>query len=349
MIYTNMKWALPYLILLPIIIVLFSPSFIDAAGLVPCGGWNEQPCQACHVVQMGQKILTWTISIMASVIALVFAIGGMQMVMSGGSTEGVSKAKSKMTNSIIGFIILLSAWLVIDTIMKLIVNTNSGATSRLGTWNQIQCVDQPRIQAIAWTPEIGLSRPVVGGGTQDTLTPAQLAARASAADPYEGQLCQIAAAQGIGSQCNMLQALMAIESNGNPNAVSPVGAAGLMQIMPGTARTLDPSLNGLSDAEVRTKLQDPAYNMALGVKYYDQLYDKYGGNVTEVLAAYNGGTAATQPSRDCPGLQRYQCVWDSPGCYGTTDTSCTPNTGYQETRNYVRNVSAVSCQISGDC
>ena len=65
--------------------------------------------------------------------------------------------------------------------------------------------------------------------------------------------------------------------------------------------------------------------------------DRY-KNVDLALAAYNGGAGANSPSSDCPGQKRWQCVWDSPGCYNTGKTDCTPNTGYIETRNYVKNI-----------
>ena len=126
-----------YLLQICVIVIFSLPTLTFAAGVVPCGGTNEPVCQACHIVQLGQKLLEWFIGIMASVIALIFAIGGMKMVMSGGS-EGVSEAKSMMTNSVIGFIILLSSYLVVDTLMKLFVDE-----SKFGTWNEIQCVVQP--------------------------------------------------------------------------------------------------------------------------------------------------------------------------------------------------------------
>ena len=124
------------------VIVLSLPALASAFSVVPCGDLNDdgsaQPaCQACHFVQLGDNLIKWFIGIAASIIALIFAIGGMKMVMSGGS-EGVSEAKSMMTNSVIGLVILLSAYLVVDTIMKLFVDG-----SKLGTWNEIQCVAQP--------------------------------------------------------------------------------------------------------------------------------------------------------------------------------------------------------------
>ena len=127
---------------------------VDAAGLIPCGGNGQPPCQACHFVQLGQNILTWFIKTMAAVIALVFAWGGLKMVMSGGSTEGVSEAKGMMTNAVIGFIILLASWLIINTVLHVVISKNPAIQARLGegTWSQIECVAPP-------------TRTATGGGT----------------------------------------------------------------------------------------------------------------------------------------------------------------------------------------
>lgn len=133
------------------VVIAFSlPTVTFGGGMIPCGGTNDdgslqKPCQACHVVQLGNKLLEWFIMTMASVIALIFAWAGMQMVMSAGNTEGISHAKAMMTNSIIGLIILLSAWLVIDTIMKIVIKGNPDADARLGVWHTIKCVKQPEI------------------------------------------------------------------------------------------------------------------------------------------------------------------------------------------------------------
>ncbi len=65
------------------------------------------------------------------------------MVMSAGNTEGVSEAKGMMTNSIIGFIILLSAWLVVDTILKLVLTDDQAVRQKMGMWHTISCVAEP--------------------------------------------------------------------------------------------------------------------------------------------------------------------------------------------------------------
>ena len=180
--------------------------------------------------------------------------------------------------------------------------------------------------------------------TGGSIDPTILAGVANISAPEADQAIATAAAQaGLNArQVRNMQALMRVESGGCRTLVSPVGALGCMQIMPGTAAQYDPALRGLSSEEVSRKLLDPAYNIALGVQIYGDLYERFNGNETQVFAAYNGGPGALSPSSDCPGLARYQCVWDSPGCHNTGRTDCTPNTGYIETRNYVQKVAGVA-------
>jgi hypothetical protein len=138
--------------------------------------------------------------------------------------------------------------------------------------------------------------------------------------------------QSFGDCAAVTQAFMANEcGSGNPNCLSNKGAVGLLQIMPATARGLDPArLGGLSDAEIRNILvNDPAYNVQLGVKELSRLYDKYQGDVAFMAAAYNGGDKANVCGSDCIRI-----------CGGGTAWQCTAFPGYNETRKYVPNVVA---------
>ncbi|GKT32077.1 hypothetical protein ADUPG1_006328, partial [Aduncisulcus paluster] len=75
------------------------------------------------------------------------------------------------------------------------------------------------------------------------------------------------------------------ESGGNPNAVSPVGAVGLMQIMPATAANPGFGVAPLSADQLR----DPAANRAFGESYMQAMLNRYGGDQAKALAAYNWG------------------------------------------------------------
>lgn len=75
------------------------------------------------------------------------------------------------------------------------------------------------------------------------------------------------------------------ESGGNPNAVSPAGAAGLMQIMPGTAR--DPGF-GLTPMPWDQRF-NPDANKAFGTAYMRAMLSRYDGDQERALVAYNWG------------------------------------------------------------
>ncbi|MBA4141597.1 MAG: lytic transglycosylase domain-containing protein [Nitrosospira sp.] len=76
----------------------------------------------------------------------------------------------------------------------------------------------------------------------------------------------------------LIHAVVVTESAYNPNAVSKKGAAGLMQLMPGTAQRY-----GVTDRF------DPAQNLHAGARYLRDLLKMFGGNVSLALAAYNAG------------------------------------------------------------
>ncbi len=74
------------------------------------------------------------------------------------------------------------------------------------------------------------------------------------------------------------------ESGGNPNAVSPKGARGLMQVMPDTAR--DPGFG------IRPSNGSQADDIRVGREYLAKMQGKFGGDMAKVWAAYNAGPGA---------------------------------------------------------
>lgn len=91
---------------------------------------------------------------------------------------------------------------------------------------------------------------------------------------------------------DLIHSVIRAESAGNPNALSPKGAGGLMQLMPGTARTL----------EVQDVF-DPAQNVEAGTRYLRDLLERYKDDPNSLalaLAAYNAGPEKVEAHRGIP-------------------------------------------------
>ncbi len=92
-----------------------------------------------------------------------------------------------------------------------------------------------------------------------------------------------AASQQHGVDADLIHSVIRAESAGNPHAVSPKGAQGLMQLMPGTAARL-----GVQDAF------EPQANVDAGTRYLRELLVSYNGDMARALAAYNAGPSRVQ-------------------------------------------------------
>ena len=126
---------------------------------------------------------------------------------------------------------------------------------------------------------------------------------------YDSLIRQHASRQGI--RPDLVRAVIQVESAFNPQAVSPKGAMGLMQLMPATAKQL-----GVVDPF------NPAENIRAGVTYLRQLLDKYNDNEQLALAAYNAG----------------------PGAVDKYGSKVPP---YKETRQYVQKIADIRSATAG--
>lgn len=125
---------------------------------------------------------------------------------------------------------------------------------------------------------------------------------------WESRIAPLAEKYGIEEA--LVRAVIRMESGGRPSVVSHKGAMGLMQLMPGTAKML-----GVEDPF------DPVQNLEGGIKYLSQLSDKYKGDLTKTLAAYNAGPGRVDA---CGGIPPFA-----------------------ETQNYVKNVLSMYRRNSG--
>jgi hypothetical protein len=122
------------------------------------------------------------------------------------------------------------------------------------------------------------------------------------ARPFAALIATVATKHGIDPA--LVHAVIEAESNYKARATSHVGARGLMQVMPATARDL-----GVKNAR---RLFDPEENLEAGVKYLKLLLERFDGDLPTALAAYNAGPGTVSKYDGIP--------------------------PYPETQNYVRKV-----------
>ena len=104
---------------------------------------------------------------------------------------------------------------------------------------------------------------------------------------YAADIQEISREHGVSP--GLIEAVVRTESGFDPTAVSPKGAGGLMQLMPGTAAAL-----GVVDRF------NPQENISGGVRHLRYLLDRYQGSVAMALAAYNAGEGAVDAYRGVP-------------------------------------------------
>jgi soluble lytic murein transglycosylase-like protein len=144
---------------------------------------------------------------------------------------------------------------------------------------EMRAAQVQRFEADEYTPPppapvlVAVPVPAVAPVAKPAPTPVELADQA--ADKY-------------GLPRWLVRSVMRAESAFQPQAVSPKGAIGLMQLMPGTAQTLgaDP--------------KDPAQNADAGARYLRDLLQKYDGALWHALAAYNAGPGAVAKYKGLP-------------------------------------------------
>lgn len=152
---------------------------------------------------------------------------------------------------------------------------------------------------VTHAPNTAMPSYVQEGDQVYQVVPGQGGPQASGLSPSD-EVLVASLERSSGLQPGEYRSVIGAESNYDPTAISPKGAAGWGQLMPDTARGVADQIGqgkvfaGKSDDEVRSFLRDKDnryFNGLLGATYYKNLLTRYKGNRTAALVAYNWGPA----------------------------------------------------------
>ncbi|MDP3956904.1 MAG: lytic transglycosylase domain-containing protein [bacterium] len=298
------------------------PSPATAASLIPCGrtgadatAAERAPCTICHIILGGWRIIDWGLKVMTYAAIAVIVAMAIFYIVSTGNEGMMTIAKGGITASLVGFAVMLGAWLIINTTLRIMViderdgkplaglRQNGAFSFTCDTSSSAGTAQGPGAPSTGrgTAPGGGV---VTGGGavcTDPAVFKTSLTSGGKVCDgiPCGKQKCifapQVESAITGNSgafDSRFIKALVCQESNGNAIAINPTGSSpscGLMQV----------NVNEVSDNTSCTgpakNLFDPVTNIQEGVRVFQRKMGQvnpasFGNLMTQeqmALAAYN--------------------------------------------------------------
>jgi hypothetical protein len=118
------KFFIHLIVLALILTPVLSLAQTDNGGLIPCGrtinGIVKEECQFNHVMDLINEIVKFALFTLAlPIAAIMFAYAGVSLIISG-SAEGKTKAKNIFVKTVIGLVLALASWLIVNTILMIL-------------------------------------------------------------------------------------------------------------------------------------------------------------------------------------------------------------------------------------
>ncbi len=224
------------------------------------------------VLQTFQAAMNDFVSFAVVIITLFIAQAGFTYMTSPTNPEKRQLANKRLLNAVIGLLIVLCAWLLIDSLMKVIYNQNSG----FGPWNSILvsngndlCIKEQQAPSAMQALQ-QLAAPTNGGGGGVSSY-----GKAGAMCSAGNSACSVQSLQASGLTSAQAQAMSCIavtESSGNPNSPkSSSGACGTFQILSGhQTSTWNLPAYHTGSCSVNTSCNDASCNLQTAVIMFKQ-------------------------------------------------------------------------------
>ncbi len=103
-------------------------------GLVTCGNPGQADCNICSFLELVKGLIDFAIKLAFALAGLFITWGAFVTMTAGGSEERVKQGREILTTAIIGLVIMLSAWLILGTVIQVL----TGSSSKL-PWTEIKC------------------------------------------------------------------------------------------------------------------------------------------------------------------------------------------------------------------
>lgn len=283
----------------------------NTSALVPCGtgtfGNKDNPnasdstgCQACNLADLVQSLINFLIGVSIPIAAALFAYAGALYFTSGADTHNIDKAKGIFKNALIGFVIVISAWLVVNTLLHALLS--QGKLFPNDSWFSISCstTNRPVTGNIA-----DILTKVLDTGASSYASGGTTGSCATAGDTTDGS--------GLCKQTNGTYELAngykcpdgyTLDPNAGYCSDGNGGTAGQIKSTSGATTGSCPSAGDTTDGSGTCKSSNGLYEIANGFKCPDSTYyysetgkcqSDDGKTITDPVVDASGGSS-TNPN-----------------------------------------------------
>ena len=115
------KFLLSFSLFFIILAFLFVPQFSSARGIVPCGGSGEKPCTVQDIFILIARAINYLIGVAGIYAVFQIVNAGFWLMVSSGDEEKIKKWRQGLSNAVVGFVVVLLAFVFINTAVNLLL------------------------------------------------------------------------------------------------------------------------------------------------------------------------------------------------------------------------------------